>query len=183
VVLAGFAGIGIGSIITLALTNGSRSNQIAAQQTPSTNTAVPTTAPPQAGVVVPPKGSEPPPAGTAQLPPAVELPPNPYGYVVVKTKSGKTRCMIKPDWIACETSGTQWPPHPDGTPHHSVEITSSGDIHFGDGQIGNPPETTIGYQTCRAMGWTIVATFDGTTLTNDRTGHGAFVSIQDVHPV
>ena len=39
---------------------------------------------------------------------------------------------------------------------------------------------TIDYRTYSAVGWTIVATTDGTRFTNDRTGHGAFVSIEKV---
>jgi hypothetical protein len=36
-------------------------------------------------------------------------------------------------------------------------------------------------QTYHILGWTILPISDGTTFTNDATGHGMFVSIQDVH--
>ena len=36
-------------------------------------------------------------------------------------------------------------------------------------------------QTYQLNGWTIFASSDGTRLTNDRTGHGMFVSIQNVY--
>jgi hypothetical protein len=42
------------------------------------------------------------------------------------------------------------------------------------------PTTTIGYDTYRAVGWTIVADSGGTTFTNDGTGHGMFVSTERV---
>jgi hypothetical protein len=36
-------------------------------------------------------------------------------------------------------------------------------------------------QAYHINGWTIVPNNDGTRFTNDATGHGMFVSIQDVH--
>jgi hypothetical protein len=37
-------------------------------------------------------------------------------------------------------------------------------------------------QTYHVLGWTIVPTSDGTRFTNDGTGHGMFVSIENVKP-
>ncbi len=35
-------------------------------------------------------------------------------------------------------------------------------------------------QTYHINGWTILPSFDGTRFTNDRTGHGMFVSVDNV---
>jgi hypothetical protein len=48
------------------------------------------------------------------------------------------------------------------------------------GNLGDIPVVTLDYRTYRAVGWTIVAAEDGTRFTNDRTGHGMFVSIENV---
>ena len=37
-------------------------------------------------------------------------------------------------------------------------------------------------QTYHLQGWTILANSDGTRFTNDGTGHGMFVSIENVAP-
>jgi hypothetical protein len=36
-------------------------------------------------------------------------------------------------------------------------------------------------QTYHVLGWTILPTFDGTRFTNDGTGHGMFVSVDNVY--
>jgi hypothetical protein len=48
------------------------------------------------------------------------------------------------------------------------------------GDLGDLPETTLDYSTFSAAGWTIVGEEAGTRFTNDRTGHGMFVSIDEV---
>jgi len=48
------------------------------------------------------------------------------------------------------------------------------------GNLGAMPTTTIGYDTYRAVGWTITADSTGTTFTNDDSGHGMFVNTDRV---
>jgi len=44
-------------------------------------------------------------------------------------------------------------------------------------------DNTLEYGTTyRAAGWTIEPTREGTTFTNDATGHGMFVSVERVEP-
>jgi hypothetical protein len=42
------------------------------------------------------------------------------------------------------------------------------------------PAVKIDYRVYFGLGWTIVADGNGTRITNDRTGHGMFVSIDEV---
>ncbi|MBS9532567.1 hypothetical protein KIH27_03080 [Mycobacterium sp. M1] len=110
---------------------------------------------------------------------AVPLLPNADGYVFIETKSGRTRCQISPDTVGCEAEFTNSPLR-DGEHANGVNITSTGTISWILGNLGNIPAVTIDYLTYQAQGWTIAATVDGTRFTNDRTGHGMFVSIDDV---
>lgn len=48
------------------------------------------------------------------------------------------------------------------------------------GNLGDIPVVTIDYLTYQAEGWKIDADVEGTRFTNDRTGHGMFVSIDNV---
>jgi hypothetical protein len=63
-------------------------------------------------------------------------------------------------------------------------VTSSGSFSWTIGNIpGAHPEndTVLNYgQTYDILGWTILSGEDGTRVTNNATGHGMFVSIQDV---
>lgn len=99
--------------------------------------------------------------------------PNNAGYVAIRTTSGRTTCMIERERVVCEASQTDWPAH-------GVEITADGSVRFADGNLGDMHPTHLKYQTYRAIGWTVVASTSGTQFTNDRTRHGAFVSVQTV---
>lgn len=103
----------------------------------------------------------------------IALPANAYGYVAVQTKSGRTRCQIERSRVICETGENNWPAH-------GVEITADGSIRFADGNLGDIRPVTMQYRSYQAMGWTIAASSSGTRFTNDRTGHGAFVSVERV---
>ncbi|WP_231750922.1 hypothetical protein [Mycobacterium sp. NAZ190054] len=47
---------------------------------------------------------------------AVEtIPPNQYGYVVVQTAAGDTQCIVETTFIGCETDGSNWQQHVDGS--------------------------------------------------------------------
>ncbi len=65
-------------------------------------------------------------------------------------------------------------------------VHASGEFHWADGNIGGggtpQNDVVLNYgQTYQMQGWTIVANSDGTRFTNDGTGHGMFVSIENVY--
>jgi hypothetical protein len=106
------------------------------------------------------------------------LPPQ-NGYVFIETRSGKTRCQISAADVGCEAAFTSAPVI-DGTRANGVQLTADGHMQWIVGNLGDIPVVTIDYRTYEAEGWTIVATEQGTRLTNDRTQHGMFVSIEKV---
>lgn len=107
------------------------------------------------------------------------LEPNANGYVYIETRSGKTRCQISADTVGCESEFTD-SPILDGQHANGVEVSASGANRWVLGNLGAMPTTTIGYDTYRAVGWTITADGTGTTFTNDDSGHGMFVSTERV---
>ena len=114
-----------------------------------------------------------PPAPTAALPPAAG------GMVYLTTTSGKTRCQISAFEVDCEAPFTN-APYLYGYPANGVRFTSSGRMQWVSGNLGDIPVVTIDYRTYQALGWTIDATFAGTTFTHDASGHSIFVSIDSV---
>lgn len=112
--------------------------------------------------------------------PAVVIEPNEHGYLAVSSTSGLISCLVRPDWLGCETPATNWPAHEDGTPFHSVKCDSNGALEWADGQIGDLPRTTIGQHRYQALGWTIRPFEDGLHLSNDETGHGIYVTPRKV---
>ncbi|OBY31186.1 hypothetical protein [Mycolicibacter kumamotonensis] len=142
---------------------------------PSFRTPRPTTAPPST-----PAPSKPPPASTPNKPgDAIFLPPDDKGYVFIETKSGRTRCQISTPQVDCEAEFTNTPLK-DGQHANGVSVSSDGTVQWVLGNLGDIPVVTIDYLTYVAQGWTIKADIDGTRFTNERTGHGMFVSIDDV---
>jgi hypothetical protein len=135
---------------------------------PSYPTSRPTAPAPPSHPTTPPA-----PAGT------IPLPPDENGYVFIETKSGKTRCQIAADNVGCEAQFTN-SPIIDGEHANGVSIAADGDVQWVLGNLGAIPTVTIDYRTYDAQGWTITATNAGTRFTNDRTGHGMFVSIDNV---
>jgi hypothetical protein len=114
-----------------------------------------------------------PPAG------AIPLPPDPNGRVFIETKSGQTRCQIDSDSVGCEAQFTNAPTQ-EGEKANGVNITAAGEVQWVLGNLGDIPTVTIDYQTYDAAGWTIAASESGTRFTNEHTGHGMFVSIENV---
>jgi hypothetical protein len=114
-----------------------------------------------------------PPAG------AIPLPPDQSGHVFIETKSGQTRCQIDSDSVGCEAQFTNAPMQ-DGERANGVNITASGSVEWVLGNLGDIPTVTIDYRTYDAEGWTIAASESGTRFTNEHTGHGMFVSIENV---
>jgi hypothetical protein len=118
----------------------------------------------------------------------------------VRTQSGNTRCIVGSDVVCQYLPGfTQAPvedpincPPPPGTSLHCVtgihfdlaHVTSAGAFNWNDGNIPGSEFTNdvvMSYgQTYRMRGWTISSAEDGTRFTNDASGHGMFVSIDNV---
>ncbi|MFZ1177808.1 MAG: hypothetical protein WAO15_16355 [Mycobacterium sp.] len=111
---------------------------------------------------------------------AIPLPPDQNGYVFIETKSGVTRCQISRDNVGCEAPFTNSPMQ-DGEHANGVSISAGGKVQWVLGNLGAIPTVTIDYKTYAAQGWTITATEQGTRFTNDQTGHGMFVSIENVN--
>lgn len=141
---------------------------------PSFRTPQPT-APPRTALP-----SKPPPSTTAKKPAgAVPLPPDDNGYVFIETKSGRTRCQISTPQVDCEAQFTNTPLK-DGQHANGVSVGADGTVHWVLGNLGDIPVVTIDYLTYQAQGWKINADVEGTRFTNDRTGHGMFVSIDNI---
>ncbi|BBX24312.1 hypothetical protein MTER_37230 [Mycolicibacter terrae] len=142
---------------------------------PSFRTPRPTTAPPRT-----PAPSTPPPSSNPHEPGgAVSLPPDENGYVFIETKSGRTRCQISTRQVDCEAQFTNTPLK-GGEHANGVSVSSDGTVQWVLGNLGDIPVVTIDYLTYQAQGWKIKADIDGTRFTNERTGHGMFVSIDNV---
>ncbi len=127
----------------------------------------------------PPATALPAPTGPTTPSGAIALPPDNNGYVFIETKSGQTRCQINKDTVGCEAPFTD-SPLKDGEHANGVSITAGGSVQWVLGNLGAIPTVTIDYKTYTAQGWTINATEEGTRFTNDKTGHGMFVSIEKV---
>lgn len=107
------------------------------------------------------------------------LPPNESGYVFIATKSDQTRCQLNEESVGCEAPFTNSPMQ-DGERANGVNMSADGKVAWIVGNLGDIPAVTIDYRTYSAVGWTIDATAEGTRFTNQRTGHGMFVSIEKV---
>jgi hypothetical protein len=75
--------------------------------------------------------------------------------------------------------------HPNRFPrwNREVVVNSAGAFSWqqGDLNIGSPTTTMAYGQTCHHGDWTINADESGTKFVNDGTGHGMFVSIDNVY--
>ena len=97
----------------------------------------------------------------------------------IETKSGQTRCQLDEQSVGCEAPFTNTPMQ-DGVRANGVNLSADGNVAWIVGNLGDIPVVTIDYRTYSAVGWTIVASTDGTRFTNQRTKHGMFVSIEKV---
>lgn len=168
--------------ILLVLTSVAAGCQSGIEGTPVTSSKSPTepSFPTSKPTAKPPRTSAPPTPGNPISPPGAEvLPPDESGYVFIETKSGQTRCQIDEQAVGCEAPFTNTPMQ-DGVRANGVNLTADGDVEWIVGNLGDIPVVTIDYRTYSAVGWTIVATSDGTRFTNQRTQHGMFVSIEKV---
>ncbi|WP_123027976.1 hypothetical protein [Mycolicibacterium stellerae] len=119
------------------------------------------------------------PSAPASPPAAEVLPPQDAGYVFIATKSGQVRCQLDKQSVACEALFTN-SPIKDGVRANGVSLSADGSVAWIVGNLGDIPAVTIDYRMYSAVGWTIVATTDGTRFTNQQTKHGMFVSIDKV---
>ncbi len=108
------------------------------------------------------------------------LPANAAGFVYIETRSGKTRCQISVGNVGCESAFTNSPVI-GGERATGVEVSASGSNRWVVGNLGAMKPTTIGYDTYSAVGWIIKADRNGTRFTNAATGHGMFVSTDQVN--
>jgi hypothetical protein len=124
-------------------------------------------------------------------------------FVNVRTPSPSMRCEVGSDDspspgvpemgpnVVCQTSGFPQspmnpPPYPgwSGDPlvlhQDQAVITASGQFSWRTANLGMAPPglpdiTLLDGQTYHFQGWTMVSAHDGTTFTNDTTGHGMFI--------
>lgn len=119
---------------------------------------------------------------------------SPYSHV--RTESGKTRCVVSSAAsptegaaVACEYGPgfLQAPVSQYGNRLDIARVDAAGSFKWMDGNIGGggtpQNDLVLNYgQTYHAQGWTIQPSFEGTRFTNDATGHGMFVAVQEVAP-
>ena len=116
----------------------------------------------------------------------------------VRTESGRVRCLVMSSDIGhdgdpavvCEASGDdrqgflEAPIGEAGLHWHNAVIDAAGDFEWGDGNIGGAyleDDVVLRYgRTYHLQGWSISPSSDGTRFTNDATGHGMFVSVENV---
>jgi hypothetical protein len=111
----------------------------------------------------------------------------------VRTESGQVRCGVTANdqghgggpLVDCQMRAGYFPKAPPDM--NIVAAGATGALNWYDGNIAWSPEAVaqdivLNYgQTYDINGWTILSTFNGTRFTNDGTGHGMFVSIQNVY--
>lgn len=133
----------------------------------------------------------------AVAPPAVA-----DGGQYVRTQSGKVRCWVtasgmgtgvKGPVVICEASGPenvgflQAPMYGYGSMHYTgAVVDGAGNFSFqGGGNIGGAnldDDLVLSYgKSYNIQGWTIVSSPGGTRFTNNATGRGMFVSIENVY--
>lgn len=112
----------------------------------------------------------------------------------VQTVSGQVRCAVSTAMVACERRSAEGflqapvseAQSPNGGPlwHWNLAgVDSGGNFEWRNGNIGGPyPSPVLSYgQTYNINGWTIQASSSGTRFTNNATGRGMFVSIENVY--
>jgi hypothetical protein len=125
----------------------------------------------------------------------------PLPGVYVRTESGRMHCLVASNQVICEPHcpmgpndtacqpGGQWDGFPQapldnmGNHMNGAIVNAAGAFHWSEGDLGagNPDSILYYGQTYHMQGWTVQAGGDGTRFTNDSTGHGMFVSIENVY--
>jgi hypothetical protein len=106
----------------------------------------------------------------------------------VRTQSGNTRCVLHADSVACQyLPGFPQAPVASGSHWDIAAVTSAGAFRWDDANIPGSPEVvardvvlTYG-QLYHLQGWTVKPSEDGTRFTNEGSGRGMFVSIDNVY--
>jgi hypothetical protein len=109
-------------------------------------------------------------------------------YQYVRTASGLVRCVVGQAEVACERGSAdgfpQAPASADGGRWNLAITNAGGSFKWNEGNIGGADidqDVVLAYgKTYRFNGWTIMPSSDGTRFTNDGTGHGMFVSVENV---
>lgn len=110
----------------------------------------------------------------------------------VRTESGRVHCYITTEHVACETGGIGFlnAPMMESSPDqhcHDASMTADGDFQWVVGNLGGSEtadQNVLHYGAPIHMyGWTILPNEDGTLFTNDATGNGMFVSVEQTNPV
>jgi hypothetical protein len=84
--------------------------------------------------------------------------------------------------VICQGSFVQAPADDD-----QAFVTASGQFSYPECEHRHrlqpcPFDTLVPGQTYHIQGWTVLPNTDGTRFTNDGTGHGMFVSVENVAP-
>jgi hypothetical protein len=116
---------------------------------------------------------------------------NPGDYVI--TQSGKVQCVVLYERVVCQANSPQSPtgflqaPSSDFAGGHwrIANVDAAGnfawDPNYGiQGSVRRNPLVMNYGQTYNIQGWTIAPSEVGTRFTNQATGHGMFVSIENV---
>jgi len=118
-----------------------------------------------------------PPSGFPQ-----ELDPDAEESVFVQDESGKTHCKITRADVRCESQFAHSPVI-GAQRANSVYVSADGAMRWLVSNLIVIPSVKIDNRVYYTLGWTIVATGDGTRFTNDRTGHGMVVGVDRVETV
>jgi hypothetical protein len=105
-----------------------------------------------------------------------------------RTQSGRVLCAVTPDAtlslygpdvVVCQTGEKFSQPGGD----YSLITTGDGTFRWATGNINTfNPTTVMAYgQTYQSGNWSIFHDQNGTRFTNQRTGHGIFVSVDNVY--
>lgn len=99
--------------------------------------------------------------------------------------------MVAPSSVLCERSSVDGfpgsPLTPDGYHSTQADVNAAGRLTWNYANLPAAGENDPAYDTVltygqpfHSYGWTVDPSFEGTRFTNDRTGHGMFVSIDGV---
>lgn len=138
----------------------------------------------------------PPGAGRSTTVPVIELGPNEPelvpGAVLTITPAKTLRCEFGPSAATCLVPGDGFvhaPKVQGGRTPAAVSVDASGALTwipdpgedpFHLAEVAGGRFSILGYdRTYTAAGWTITPDTHGTTITNDRTNHGMFISVDN----
>ena len=108
-----------------------------------------------------------------------ELDPDDKGVVYFVAESDQTRCKMTRADVQCEAQFAHSPVI-GAQRANSVYVSADGAVRWAVSYLVVFPAVKIDYRDYFALGWTIEAKGEGTRITNDRTGHGLFVSVKRV---